>query len=483
MRMNIKSKLLLMLLLFTTLIAGCMVGPDYLRPKTAADTDGGFYYAGEHIQDINEIERADRWWESFGDDITVELVKRALKNNYNLKAAAARVLQSQKVLDQASGTLWPQVSYDISRTKSKTSVNFGPFGRQSFYSKQYNHSISVIYTLDFFGKLRRMKRASWADFLASEANTKALINTTIATVVEARIDIAVLKRRIEIAENNIRSQKITLEIVERRYEQGRVGPVDVRLARENLESSQSMLITLQLSLKRSLFALDVLLGQRPGTTKELPNTLAQLPNPEPVMIGLPGILLDRRPDVIAAEASLRAANERIGVSIAQLYPDLTITGSLGMTGDTSKNLLNDDFEIYNLVMQAAQPLFKGGQLFAKVGESEARFVELAANYSNTVLNALREVEDALVSEQMLQVQLKHVELRVQEALAAENLSRDRYQRGIEEILTVLDSERRRINSEDELAQLRGSIWTTRVNLYLALGGDWVAGDKEQERIK
>ena len=459
-----------------------MVGPDYLRPETAANTEGGFYYAGRHIQDMNQIDREDRWWQSFGDDTIAVLVSKALKNNYDLKAAAARVLQAQKILDQASGALWPQVSYDISRSKSKSSFNFGPFGRQTFYSKQYDHGISAIYTLDFFGKLRRTRRAAWADFFATDANKKALVNATIATVVQSRIDIAVLKRRIEIAENNIKSQQNTLEIVEKRYQQGSVGPVDVRLARENLESSQAMLVSMQLLLKQSLLALDVLLGQRPGTTRDLPGTLAQLPDPEPVTIGLPATLLDRRPDVIAAEESLRAANERIGVSIAQLYPDLTITGNWGMTGDSSRNLLDDDFEVYNLIMQAAQPLFMGGQLLARIDESKARFEELAANYANTILIALREVEDALLSEQMLNLQLKHVELRLQEAMAAEQLSRDRYERGLEGILTVLDSERRRIGAEDELTQLRGRIWNTRVNLYLALGGDWAAESQKKEKI-
>jgi outer membrane protein TolC len=171
--------------------------------------------------------------------------------------------------------------------------------------------------------------------------------------------------------------------------------------------------------------------------------------------------------------SLRAANEQVGVSVAQLYPDLTLTGTIGRSADTLRDTFRPETEIYSLVMGLSQPIFRGGQLKAQVDAAKARYSELAADYAGTVLTALQEVEDALVSEDMLQVQLKQVETRFNEARNAEELSRQRYSRGIESILTVLESERRRRIAEEELAILKGQLWTTRVNLFLALGGDWV----------
>ena len=174
-----------------------------------------------------------------------------------------------------------------------------------------------------------------------------------------------------------------------------------------------------------------------------------------------------------------AANERIGVSIAQLYPDLNLTGSYGYSGDTVEEIFKYDYtEMYAAVMNLAVPIFQGGQLRAQIDAAKARYEEMAANYANTVITAMKEVEDALITEQMLQAQLEQTQISLTEAKAAEDLSRQRYQSGVEGILSVLESEQRSRTAEEQLAVLKGQIWTSRVNLYLALGGDW----NEQEKI-
>jgi outer membrane protein TolC len=246
------------------------------------------------------------------------------------------------------------------------------------------------------------------------------------------------------------------------------------LARENLAAAKAVAPAIELSLIRARNGLDVLLGRRPAASGPLPQTLAELPSLEPVNIGIPAALLDRRPDIIAAEMSLRAANERVGVSIAQLYPDLTLTADLGRSADAWSDIWKDETEIYSAVFRLAQPVFRGGQLRAQVDAAKARYAELAADYAAAVLKALQEVEDALIGEQILQERLEFVQLQFDQALAAERLSQQRYLRGLESILVVLESERRRRNAENALAILKGRIWTTRVNLFLALGGDWTA---------
>ena len=466
----------LFLALSFAMLEGCMLGPKYSRPGTAADGDPGYIRVGSHIEDVNDIERIDKWWEQFGDPTTTILVRQALENNYDLKAAAARVLQAQAALAESRGRLWPDVSYDVSRDRSKRSFSFGT-GRFNVMNTTWAHNISVVYILDLFGKLRHAERAAWADMLAAEASEHALVNSIIATVIKARIDIATIHRRLAIARANTESRRDTLESVERRYNKGLVGPVDIRLARENLEASKSVEPGIELSLIRAQNALDVLLGHRPAASESLPQTLSDLPDLEPVSIGLPASLLDRRPDVRAAELTLRAANDRIGVSIAQLFPDLTLTASTGRSADQWEDIWTDKTEIYSAIFRLAQPIFKGGQLQARVKAARARYAELAADYAGTVLTAMREVEDALAGDQMLQIQLEHAERRFVEAKAAEQLSKRRYQRGIAVILTVLESERRRRMAEEELTILKGQIWTTRVNLFLALGGDWT--DKEK----
>ena len=458
-------------LLAVAVMTGCMVGPDYKRPETKAD-EGAFFYGGQHRQDVNELDISYRWWLRFGDAATNELVIEALANNYDLKAAAARVLQARAALAEAKGRQLPEVSYGLNRDRRKTTFDFGA-GRSSALTTTWSQNFTVAYVLDLFGKLRRAEQSAWADMLSAEANKQTLINSIIAQVISSRIEIATLTRRLDIAKANVESRQKTLNIVERRYRQGLVGPVDVRLARENLAAAQSSQTNIELSFIKAHHSLDVLVGRRPASSPTLPDTLADLPQLGPVPIGLPASLLDRRPDVIASEMALRSASERIGVSIAQLYPDLTLTGTYGGSADTLRDIFRHEAEVYSLILSLSQPIFKGGQLKAAIDSSKARYQELAANYAKTILVALREVEDALVSEEMLQIRLEQVRRRFTEAEAAEGLSRSRYSRGVETILTVLESERRRRIAEEELALLKGRIWTNRVNLFLALGGDWL----------
>jgi multidrug efflux system outer membrane protein len=457
-----------------------MVGPKYSRPESVAEKSDGFVSVGKHDVDVNELADVDRWWLNFADPVTNRLVDDALSNNYGLKAAAARVLQAQANLDVAGGRRWPQVNYGIGRSRNKSSFNFGG-GRFDNISTTFSQNISVSYVLDLWGKLKRTQRAAWAQMLASQSGQRAITNSLIASVIKARIDIAMRQRRLAIARANSVSQAETLKIVERRYGLGLVGPVDVRLARENLASAQSVEPAIELGLRKAHNALDVLLGRGPGKSEELTETLADLPDLQPIGIGIPASLLDRRPDVIAAELALRAANERVGVSIAQLYPDLTFTASYGRNADEWHDIWIDETEVYSAVFNLVQPIFTAGRIRAQIAGAQAKYEELAADYAGAILNAMREVEDALIGEVILQRQLEKVQHQFSQAKAAEELSHQRYRRGVENILTVLAAERRRRIAENELTFIKGQIWTTRVNLFLALGGDWA--NEETKKIK
>jgi multidrug efflux system outer membrane protein len=487
-------------------VAGCMVGPKYKRPETIADRADRYANAPQQTLDANGVEKPDLWWERFGDPTTAELVRKALGQNYDLKAGAARVLQAQAVLGQTRGERWPSLSYGLTGDRSKRFFNFGGGGEEmtlpplpppfdaidfSFFSggfspltTTWSQSLSVTYLVDFFGRLRRAQRAAWADLLAADTSRQALINSVIASVIQARVNIATLQRRLEIAQANIDSWERTLEITERRYEQGVIGPVDVRLARANLEAARAQEPVLRQSLATAVNALDVLLAEPPGASSSLPRTLPELPELEPVPVGVPAALLDRRPDVKAAELQLVAANERVGVSIAQLFPDLSLTASYGLSGIAWGDIWRHsaESEIYSGIMNLSAPLFQGGALRAQVRAAKARFEERAAQYAGTALTAMREVEDALVSERLLQEQLEHVVLQVREAQAGEELSRQRYEQGVENILTVLESQRQLRIAEEQLAILKGQIWITRINLHLAIGGDWDRTEPSQEEM-
>jgi multidrug efflux system outer membrane protein len=459
-----------------SLMPGCMLGPKYSRPENEAQSADEYLQAGDNVQDINMLTETDTWWLRFGDETTTNLVKEALQNNYDLKAATARVIQAEAGLVQAKGAQLPQVSASFDRTMTRSDLDAPGIdlvpGSDVIKDRTYTTQFNINYVLDLFGKLKYVERAAWQDLLATQAAKQTVVHSLVAAVINTRISIATLQNQLDIAKANTASRQKTLEIVERRYRKGLASPVEVRLARENLAASKSTEPALELAITQAQYALDTLLGQRPGSTRELERTLPDLPDLEPVPVGIPASLLDRRPDLRAAEHALKAANERIGVSIAQLYPDLNFIAGLGWRSGTSSSMYPDTAYVYSTVFSAVQPIFAGGQLQAQVDATEAIFQELAAGYAGAVITAMKEVEDALVAEQKLQQQLQEVQFRFEEAIAAEELSRDRYQQGISTLLLVLESERRRRIAETELALLKGRLWTNRVSLFLALGGDW-----------
>jgi len=469
------------LFLLVALTTGCKLGPDYERPSSVTDDAQRYVHDIDDREDPNLIVDLDHWWERFADPVTSELVQQAIQQNTDLKAAAARVLESQALLTQARSLLWPQIDYHFSRDRSKYSFNSPFTGRAANLSTTFAQDISISYIVDFWGQFRRAQESSWRELLASQADQKALVQTIIAQVVRYRINIAMLQRQLQIASDNTDNYRQVLKLVERRYRKGLVESLDVRMSRENLAAAQANQAQVNQSLQITKNALDVLLGNRPGRTERLPETLADLPDLKPIPVGLPAYLLDRRPDLIRAEMHLASATARVGMNIAQMFPNLVLSAGYGFRSDEFEDLLKKDFEIYSALIQAVQPIFRGGQLRAQVKASKAQVEQAVAGYAGAVLRALREVEDALISEQIQKQRLQVLQLRLREARAAEELALERYQQGLDRLLTVLETQRRRRLAENDLILNKAELWNNRVNLFLALGGDWLEEKKDEEK--
>ncbi len=454
--------------LICILIQGCMLGPDYTRPQTPATSAESFVNTPA---DANELAEVTDWWRHFADPLTADLVRTALENNYDLKIAAARVQESVAILADVHGRRLPDIAYSGSKLRSKSSFNL-PAGRVNFISQTYSQDLSINYITDIFGKLRRSDLAAAADLTATMDDRIALTHSIIAQVVRSRIQIATQQSLLAIANANIKSRFETLRIVERRYERGLATPLEVHLAKENLASAKALAPRIRQSAILTAHSLDVLLGRRPASSERLDAELKDLPQNSPTPAVIPAWLLDRRPDVHAAEMGLQAATNRVGVSIAAMYPDLTFTASGGYSSDTSSMMFNDDVQVYSAIFALAAPIWKGGQLRAQVKAAKARAEQAAQNYAQTVLIAMREVEDALVKQKLLAERIDELKVAVDEAYKAEDLARSRYSRGVERILILLETERRRRNVENELAIATGELFEARIDLFLALGGDW-----------
>ena len=458
--------------------AGCTLGPEPERPVTAADVSDTYVHATD--QEVVELPEVSPWWRTFGDETTTELVDLALENNTDLQAAVARVLEAEAGLRRAGGARLPQVGYGAGAGRQKMSFVLPGVGRREIYSTTYSYDFNIAWQADLFGRLKRTQQASWAGLLSEEAAQEAVVHTVVAMVVRSRVQIAILERAVAITREITTSWGSTLKTVERRYRSGLADAVELHLARENLASAQAAGVVIEGELERARLVLDVLVGRRPGSGTKLADTLPELPALDPVPLGLPAELLDRRPDLRQAEMRLAAATYGVGAAIANLYPDLSLTASAGVRSDTLTDITSIDGLVYNAVANLVGPLFTGGQRRADVDAARARSDQAIANYAGAVLQALREVEDALVLGDTSERNLDFTRERVFEARAADRLAKQRYQRGVSSMLTVLETERRLRLAEQAIINATADVWNARIDLFLALGGDWDTNPPDSE---
>jgi len=465
-----RSLVAAVLLATLTLVGGCTLGPEPERPVTAADVSDTYVHAT--VQEAAELPEVSPWWRTFGDDTTTDLVELALQNNTDLQAAVGRVLEAEANLRRAGGARLPQVGYGAGAQRQKMSFVLPGAGRREIFSTTYSYDFNITWQADLFGRLKRTQQATWASLLAEEAAQEAVVHTVVAMVVRSRVQIAILERAVTITREITTSWGSTLATVERRYRSGLADAVDLHLARENLASARAAGVVIEGELNLARLALDVLVGRRPGMGPELSETLSELPGLEPVPLGLPVELLDRRPDLRQAEMRLAATTYGVGAALANLYPDLSLTASAGVRSDTLTDIISVDGLVYNAVANLVGPLFTGGQRRADVDAARARTDQAIANYAGVVLQALREVEDALVLGDTSDRNLDFTRERVSEARAADRLAKQRYQRGVASMLTVLETERRLRLAEQAIITATADVWNARIDLFLALGGDW-----------
>ena len=419
-----------------------------------------------------------QWWQQLQDPVIDRLVDQAIQHNLDLKSASANIQESQALLQSAAGSRLPQVNLATSGERAFTGNSTGSSfsaGNNRLYTTTLLAGASVSWQSDLFGKLRNQQRASQARWQASQADYEALLHSVIADVIRQRVLLAITLQRIAIAKTIASSHQQTLASVERRYRQGvgTTSAVDLGLARENVYAAQATITGLEQDIAIAQHALDILLGQTPQTLLASEQPLAQLPLLDSQVAGIPMQLLDRRPDLRAAQLRTLADKADVSVALAALYPDLTISADIGWRDSEASGLFSPASLFGRLIGRFTQPLFNGGQLRADISAAKARYEAEAIGYTQDVLTAIQEVEDALIRNTKLHKQLAQITHQVNQARQAQRLSNGRYQKGIETLLTLLEAQRRRQNAEDRLLQTTLDYWNARVDLYLAIGGSWL----------
>ena len=471
-----------------TLLAGCSVGPDHVRPEVAADMPGQWARPtlAEALPDSSAGDHW-RWWESFADTTLNSLVEQALAHNNDLAAAAGRVLEAEALLGGAKAGQWPRIEVGGSASRSKVSSN-QTFGFMDPYRNVYSLSANLSYEIDLWGRLSRGKEAALATLLASEQDRRAVAQSLIAGVVRTWLEIRELQLQVALNERTVSNFTQNLETVRGRYQRGLVTALDVHLATQNLAAARAAGPTFRQNLARARRQLEILVGRYPDgliTASDLDladGRLADAVMPEPlppVPAGLPGELLERRPDLVAAEMRLHASVARIGEAKAGLYPRISLTGSAGSTSSELSDLFTDPTSVWSLAGNLFMPLINRGATQAQIKAAEARADQAVAGFRSSVLKAFAEVENALDQDHYQSRQETFLEDSVLQARRAVGLAESRYGRGLDNILVALELQRRLYTAESNLLTTQRLRRTARVNLILALGGPWEEIDQPE----
>ncbi|MGD8290567.1 MAG: efflux transporter outer membrane subunit [Desulfobacterales bacterium] len=449
------------------LLSGCInLGPDYSRPELGIETPRSYQYEPADA-DIRVL--MDRWWEVFGDAELNLLVEEVLRNNWDIKQAAARVLEARARYVQVRSDRFPSVG--ISGTKDRRRISGGGF-RSGSVIDSYDLTAPASFELDLWSRLAKSSQAAWEDILQEEEARRALAQSIVAEAITLYLEMEASERRLQIAAQSIEAFRLSLQFVETRYERGLTSVLDVRQARRVLAEAETLIPQFVQEMGIIQQQLSVLRGRYPRTRPKRLQPEDYYKRLAPVPPGLPSDILQRRPDIRAAEERLKALNERVGAAKAARLPTITLTGGYGWTSEELNNLLRSENVVWNLTAGIVQPVFDAGRLKAGQREAEARYQQGVAEYVQTVLEALAEVESALLIRKQ-QLERREREVRfLEEARATQQVAQDRYIRGLVIYLDVLNAQITRFQAEDSLALVDLAILRNRVALHRALGGGW-----------
>jgi outer membrane protein, multidrug efflux system len=450
-------------------IAGCNVGPKYVRPQVTAPP--AFRGADEAaISSGARDSLGDQQWSTvFREPELQELIRTALANNLDLRIAARRVLESAAQLRITRAQQFPQVS--LGGTGAGAHFETSPIDSLPDPFVIGSLNISASWTPDFWGLYRKQTEVARAQLLQQEWAQRAVRLSLVEQVVTTYVQLRALDRQLQIARDAAEVRKNSLDLTRALEQSGNSPLSDVRQAEELLYTATAQIPQLQQQIQQSENAMRLLLGQEPGPVAHTAqNALAPVPQDLPA--GLPSQLLERRPDIQEAEAQLKAANAQIGVARAQFFPQLSISGSGGISGSTLSDLFSTTGASVYGIGSLTQPIFEGGKLRGQLAYSKQQKEEMLLSYQKTILGAFRDVSNALIAVNKQRATREEQEKLVAAAQDATRLARIRYQGGSTSYLEVLTTDSNLFSAQLNLVTAQQNEALTLVQLYSALGGGW-----------
>jgi len=454
--------------LLVACLSGCMVGPNYKRPKVDMPTA----YRGLTPEEASKSESAaladEKWWEVFQDKELQGLIRTTLSNNFDVRIAASRVLQAQAQLGIARADQYPSLNGGANIVSIRN-PEAGPIPAYSLTNGEL--TASATWNLDFWGRYRRATEEARANLLTSDWARQQVVATLVASVATSYFQLCELDLALEISKNALASRKESLELTTQLTEHGIDTMLDQRQAEELVYTAAAQIPNLERQIAQQENAISLLLGHNPGPVPR-GLKLTEQPHAPEVPAGLPSTLLERRPDIRQTEENLVAANAHIGVARAAYFPQITLTGSAGFQSSALGNLFSGPTGLWNLSGGLTQPIFERGRLKNNVRLAEAQQQEALLTYQQTIKGAFRDVSNALVAYHKNWEFLIEQERLTASAQDAARLSEMRFKAGATDYLEVLTNETNYFSDELALAQAQFNKVQALVQLYQALGGGW-----------
>jgi len=463
-----RRKKILTIIFLVALCSGCAVGPNYKRPSLPAPPE----YRGASPAQTGQSEAASfgtqKWWDAFPDEVLRELIRTTLEQNYDVRIAAARILEARAQLGITRADQLPSVTAGAAAVNERLPQTVTI---PSIETSASQVSASFAWELDFWGKFRRATESARADLLAQEWARRQVIRSLVSGVAGAYFQLRELDLELEISRETLASRQDSLRLTKILADGGATSMVDVRQAEQLVYGAAVAIPSLEQQIEQQENFISTLLGKYPESIAR-GRKLVDQPHALEVPAGLPSSLLQRRPDILQAEQQLISANAQIGVAKADYFPQISLTATGGYQSSALTSLFTGPAGFWTFGGNAVQPVFEGGRIRNRVRLASARTEEASLIYQRTVQQAFRDVSDALVGYRRSQEVRIQQEQLTHSAEEATTLSKMRYRGGATSYLEVLDSDTRYFSAQLGLARADLSELLSFVNLYSALGGGW-----------
>jgi multidrug efflux system outer membrane protein len=469
----------LLLLCGLSLLAGCAVGPNYKRPPI----DSPAVFRGNEPATNGPLTEF-TWWQVYRDEALQALIREAFTNSYDLRIAAARVAQARAAAMQARSYFFPSVGYNGIVSRGRNDLFGADFPNNGANVSSAAATLNAFWEVDLWGRIRRLNESARAQFLASEEARRGVRLSLLSDVATAYFQLLELDQEVAIASRTTNSFAESLRIFNQRVEGGTASALESSRAEAALDDAAAAVPAIRDQISATENRLCILLGRNPGPIAR-PAVLLKEQMP-PVPAGLPSALLERRPDIRQAEQLLRSANAQVGESVAEFFPQIGLTALLGKVSPELSAFTLGSANAWGVAAGATGPLFEGGRLVGQYRQAKAARGQATLQYQQIILNAFREVSDALVSGQQLTEIRERQAHEVTALETAVKLSSERYVAGKASYYEVLEAQQQLFPSQLNLARTQRDQLLAVVTLYKALGGGWqdeMRADHEPSRRK